>query len=269
MASAKMPRNYSSAVNAVTIYRELRAKGKINKISAMEDLSKFVGKRGAVLREKTKSGAGVERFSKAVAAVKKEIGRRPGKKSLLRYDKAKQSQREKATQTYVSNKVRDKRFKTKAREAASRYNRMVDTFATDTWNKLRDGGYGIGSDVIEQLVDEGLSPEEIDDYLSQIMETIDDIPSEARAMATSDDFWQAVIDMRQAITENDTLSVADVFNAYLTTEADNMEYFEEALQNYAELNNTTKSFAEVWEELQHTMDPASIDNMEEILNGGS
>lgn len=266
---AKMPRNYRAAVDAVSIYRQLRAEGKINKISSMEYLSTFVGKRGDVLKSKVKSAMGKERFAMAVADVKEQVGRRPGKKTLLRYEKAQREKREKATQTYVAKEVKDKRFKKKAREAASRYNRMVDTFATDTWNKLRDGGYGIGSDVVEQLVDEGLSPEEIDEYLSQIMETIDDIPSEARAMATSDDFWQAVIDMRQAIAENDTLSVTDVFNAYLTTEADNMEYFEEALQNYAELNNTTKSFSEVWEELQQTMDPASIDNMEEILNGGT
>lgn len=266
MPKAKMPRNYSSVVNAVTQYRELKASGKVGKITAMEELSKFVGKKGGLLKSSVKSAAGKQRFSAAVAAVKKEIGRRPGKKTLLRYQKAKEEQKEKGAKTYAEKRTPDKRFKKQARAMASKYNKMVDTFASETWNKLRDGGYGVGSDIVEKLLDEGLTPEEIEEYLKQIMQTIDDIPSEARQMAITDDFWQSVVDMQELIHESDGLSVSDVFNAYLTTDSDNMEYFEEALQNYAELNNTSKSFSEVWEELQHMMDPASIDNMEEILN---
>lgn len=262
---AKMPRNYRAAVSAVTKYRELRAAGKIDKITAMEELSSFVGKRGDILKSKVKSAKGKERFAAAVSAVKKEIGRRPGKKTLLRYQQKKQEQKEKAAKTYAANKTPDKRFKKKAREMASKYMKMVDTFASETWNKLRDGAYGIGSDVVEKLLDEGLTPEDIEKYLSQIMETLNDIPSEARTMATGDDFWQAVIDMSEHFKDNEILSVPDVFAAYLTTDPDNREYFETALQNYTELNNNSKSFAEVWSELQNTMDPGSIDNMMEIL----
>ena len=260
----KMPRNYKSAVHAVSVYRELRKADKIGKIQAMENLSAFVGTKGGVLKSKVKSQKGAAAFAEAVKKVKKDVGKRPGKKTLIRHEKAAQQKREKAAQTYAQHNTRDKRFKKQAREKAEKYNKMVDVFASETYNRLREGAYGIGSDVIEKLLDEGLSEEDIIDYLEQIRQTIEDIPGEARALANGDDFWSAVIDLTSDIQSNDILKAPDVFAAYLETEPENREYFKDALANYAELNDDSMSFLNVWLQLQRTQDPASMDNLREL-----
>ena len=263
----KMPRNYKSAVRAVSVYRELRKAGKIGKIQAMENLSSFVGTKGGVLKSKVKSQKGAAAFAEAVKKVKKDVGKRPGKKTLIRHEKAAQQKREKAAQTYAQHNTRDKRFKKQAREKAEKYNKMVDVFASETYNRLREGAYGIGSDVIEKLLDEGLSEEDVEKYLEQVLQTLEDIPAEARSMANRDDFWQAVIDLSKGINSEEILRAPDVFNAYLNTEPENREDFENALANYAVINDDSMSFSDVWDQLQNTMDPGSIDNMIDIYGG--
>ena len=262
-----LPRNYKSVVKSVSVYREMRAAGKVGKISSMEKLLPFVGAKGGLLKGKVKSKKGAAEFSEAVAAVKRDVGRRPGKKTFIRHEKAAQQKREKAAQTYAQHNIPDKRFTKVAREQAAKYNKMVDVFASDTYNRLREGAYGIGSDVVEKLLDEGLSEEDVEKYLKQVMQTLEDIPAEARSMANRDDFWQAVIDLSKGINDEEILRAPDVFNAYLNTEPENREDFENALANYAVVNDDSMSFSEVWDQLQNTMDPGSIDNMIDIYGG--
>ena len=127
-----LPRNYKSVVKSVSVYREMRAAGKVGKISSMEKLLPFVGVKGGLLKSKVKSKKGAAEFSEAVAAVKKDVGRRPGKKTFIRHEKAAQQKREKAAQTYAQHNIPDKRFTKVAREQAAKYNKMVDVFASDT-----------------------------------------------------------------------------------------------------------------------------------------
>ena len=264
-----VPKKYRGMVAGVLKYRELRAQGKINKIDAMEKASKLVGKKGQILKRETRYKTGEKKLKEAKEAVKKISGpgKRPSKKAFIEYHRQMTEREKKAAQSYAQKRIPDRRFKKVAREKAAKFGKMIDVFASETYNKLRDGAYGVGSDLVEKLLDEGLSPEDIEKYLKQIMETFNDIPAEARTMASNDDFWQAVIDLSQTIGNNDILNTPDVFNAYLTTDPDNREYFTQALENYALIDDNSKSFSEVWEELQHTMDPGSIENMEEILEG--
>ena len=264
VARAKMPRNYKAAVDAVSKYRAMRAAGEIGKITAMEELSKFVGKKGGVLQKKVKSEKGKREFSAAVEKVKKEIGRRPGKKTLQRYEQKAKGKLEKATKTYVQKQAPDNRFKKKAREAASQYARMVDIFASDDYARLREIGMGIGSDIVEALARMDIEEPELEKYLQQIGETFEDLPPAARGLAAQDEFWQNTMKLIEWAENTDgNLQFTDIFGAYLTS--DDVEHFEEALETYAEIGDNAIPFKEIWQELQYSMDPGNVDTMQEII----
>ena len=262
--SAKMPRNYKSAVDAVSKYRQLRAAGKIGKITAMEELAQFVGKKGSVLQKKVKSEKGKREFAAAVEKVKKEVGRRPGTKTLKRYEKKAQGILEKATKTYVQKQVPDNRFKKKAREAAAQYGRMVDIFASDSYDKLKNMSMGVGSDTVEMLAKMELDEPDIEKFLEEIAQTINDLPPAAVGLAMQDDFWQNTAKLMEWAANSDSnLQFKDIFTAYI--QSDNITGFEDALQNYAELGDTSVPFSEVWAELQDSLDPGNMETMEEII----
>lgn len=261
---AKMPRNYKAAVSAVTKYREMRAAGQIGKIMAMEELSKFVGAKGNVLQRAVRYDKGIREFAAAVAKVKKDVGKRAGKKTLLRYVAKARGKLEKATKTYVEKQIPDKRFKKKAREQANKYAKMVDIFASETFNQLRSGEYGLGSDIVGALAESGFTPDDIEDYLQQVKGALDEIPNEARAMSNNDDFWKTVVEITDAFKSSADLNVSDVINAYLTTESDREE-FTTALENYISVDNRGIPFSRVWEVLSSSLDPTSPDNMEEVI----
>ena len=266
MASPKVPKALRGLVSSVMKYRELRKAGKVGKISALEEASKYVGKRGGILKRETRYKTGQKRLQEAKESIKKLFdGQRPSKKAITEYAKKEAARVQKAAESYARKYMPDNRFKRIAREKASKFGQMVDVFASETYNKLVAGAYGIGSDVVEKLLDEGLTPDEVEEYLKQVRDTIKDYPTEARKFVNNDEFWSAVVELSNTIGSNDILQASDVLTAYMGTDPDNRQYFEAALQNYAELNDSSKTFAEVWEELQNTQDPASIDNMSEIL----
>ncbi len=265
--TVKMPRNYKGVVNAVKVYREMRAAGKIDKISALETLSQFVGKRGDVLKKKVQSASGRAAFGEAVAAVKKNVGRRPGKKTFVRYQTKERERVQKATETFVKKAAPDRRFKKKARQAATRYGQMIDVFASETYNKLREGAYGIGSDVVEQLLDEGLTPDDIEEYFKEVQQTISDYPTDARKFVDRDEFWSAVIELNSSLKTDGILKPQDVLTAYIGTDPDNREFFQTALENYATINDNRMSFTDVWNVMQSKLDPANYDTMREIIKG--
>lgn len=264
VARAKMPRNYKAAVDAVSKYRTMRAAGEIGKITAMEELSKFVGKKGGVLQKKIKSDKGRREFSEAVAKVKKEVGKRPGKKTLQRYEKQAKGKLEKATKTYVQKQIPDNRFKRKAREAAAQYARMVDIFASDDYARLREIGMGIGSDIVEALARMDIEEGELEKYLQQIGETFEDLPPAARGLAAQDEFWQNTMKLIEWAENTDgNLQFTDIFGAYITS--DDIEHFEDALQTYAEIGDNSIPFKEIWQEMQYSLDPGNAKTMKEII----
>ena len=259
------------ASNAVLKYRELLKAGKIAASEAFEALSRFFTRRGTVKVRETRYNTGKQALNEAIERVRRETGSKsPSKKRIIEQAKREEKARkdkarfEKAKQTYTKNNTKDKRFKRVAREKASQYTKMVEVFASDAYNQLRAGEYGLGSDVVEQLAEQGLSDQDIIDYLEQIGNSLKMIPNEARQYTEKDDFWKSVIDISEMIKNGGMVDIEDVVYAYITVDADR-ENFEAALQNYMDSPRKTMSFSEAWAMVNDTLDPASPDNMTEVL----
>lgn len=268
--SIKLP-SLKAIGKAVLTYREGRAAGTVARSATMEAISSFFGKKGQVLKRETRYNTQKQRLLEGVKAVKERYGSHPGKASFKREQQKRTKQTEKAAQTFAEKNVKqkkgggaDKRFKKQAKEKAAQFMNAAEVFGSDTYNTLIDGAYGIGSDVVIAMAEQGLEPEEIENYLRQVKETWDDIPEEARSLASRDDFWQSVTELTQLVNDRDGVDFKDVMTAYMTTSPD-PEEFKAALENYIDYGDASKPFSDVWDELKDTMDPGSYDNLSEIM----
>ena len=268
--SIKLP-SLKAIGQAVVKYRAGRAAGTIASSATMEAISPFFGKKGQVLKRETRYNTQKQKLLEGVKAVKARYGSRPGKASFEREQKKRTKQTQKAAQTFVEKNVKqkkqggaDRRFKRQAREKAAQFMNAVDVFASDTYNALIDGAYGIGSDVVIAMAEQGLDPEEIENYLKQVKETWDDIPEEARSLASRDDFWQSVTELTQLVNDQGGVDFKDVMTAYMTTSPD-PEEFKAALENYIDYGDTSKSFSDIWDELKDTLDPGNPDTLADIM----
>ena len=269
--SIKLP-SLKAIGQAVVKYRAGRAAGTIAPSATMEAISPFFGKKGQVLKRETRYNTQKQKLLEGVKAVKARYGSRPGKASFKREQQKKAEQTKKAAQTFAEKNTKqkkgggaDKRFKKQAQEKANTFMKAVEVFKTWTYADLVDGSYGIGSDVVIAMAEAGLEPEEIETYLKQVKETFDDIPDEAKNLASKDDFWKAVIDITNIINEkNKEIDYRDVISAYMTTEADT-EDFKAALNNYLDYGDYSKPFGDIWDELKDTMDPGNPDTFAEVM----
>lgn len=249
--------------------------GATGNIKALDALSNFFTKKGTVKKRETRYNTGKERFKKAVKDVQQALGsKQGGKKNIEEYNRKQQERRKKAAQKYVEKQAPktksgapDKRFKRQAAEKAAKYNKMVDIFASETYNKLKLEAFGIGSPVVEMLAESGLSADDILKYMEQAAQTFNDIPAEARGLASQDEFWQTVNDIMQIVNDGGGADFADVMQAYIT--ADNTDDFKEVLENYLAFDGPESghSFTEVYQELQYSLDATNEDTMREILEG--
>ena len=256
---------------AVVKYREGRAAGTIGKSATMEALLPFFGKKGQVLKRETRYNTQRSRLKEAVKNAQQRYGKTPGTASFKREEKQRSEATKKAAETYTKKQLpktksgeADKRFTRQAREKAKQFLTAVEVFRDDTYNKMRDGGFGVGSPIILAMAEAGLSDEQILEYLKQIQGTWQDIPDEAKALAKDDSMWQSVLTIVNTIKDSEDVNFADVFTTFMTTDPDINE-FTAALENYTEYGDTSKPFSAVWDELKDSMDPGSMDNLIEIM----
>lgn len=257
---------------AIVKYREERAAGRIGKISALEDISSFFGKKGQVLKRETRYNTQRTRLIEGAKEVQKQLGKTPGKETFKRVQEKRTQATKKAAETFAKKNIKktksgtpDKRFKKQAKEKAAQFMNAVDVFASDTYNQLVDGAYGVGSDVVIAMAQAGINPDDIEEYLKQVKETFDDIPKEARDLAGRDEFWKAITDITVIIQDKSSgIDYRDVIYAYITT-GPNMEDFKAALNNYIENGDYSLAFSDVWDQLKDTQEPGNMDNLTEIF----
>ena len=227
-----------------------------------------------MLKRETRYNTQRERLKEAVKNAQQRYGKTPGTASFKRVEKERSEQTKKAARTFAEkNRPKtksgesDKRFTKVAKEIANKFLNAVDVFASDTYDQLKSGAYGIGSDVVVAMAESGLSPEEIEEYLKQIKETFDDIPEEAQGLASNDAFWRSVKDLTDIIREGEGVDYKDIFSTYIKEDPD-PEEFKTALENYVTYDGErTKSFSEVWDELKDYTDPGNADTLREIMEG--
>ena len=267
--------NWKAMGQAVKIYRQQRAAGKIGKIQALEDIDKYFGVKGQLLKRETRSNKAREALNKGIKAAQKTVGKRPGKSTFERIQKERSEATKKAAETWAErNRPKtksgavDKRFTRIAKEKANQFMEAVDVFASETYNKLREDSYGIGSDFVLALAESGLTAEQIEEFLKQFKQTWEDIPDEAKALAENDRLWTSLELIADTLKESDgVVDFSDVLSAYIKTGPDMMDFIG-ALENYIEYGDTSKSFSEVWDYLKDSINPDSMDNLIELYEEG-
>ena len=210
-----------------------------------------------------------------VIKAKEKFGAKPSKqkidKELAERKKKADEQRKKAEKTYRKRKVKEakesnkRKFRSAAQKAAREYKKVVDTMMDATIKKLMDE-LGIGSDLIEYLAENGLTTEQIKAYLREISATVDDLPEEARELASTDSVINTFKQVYEDYGDQDMEEVAAIFGYKVNnTEVDD-EIVDDIINMWIDAGGSENMpFADFVSEMNSTSDPYSIKNANEIL----
>lgn len=248
-------------------------------IPEFEALRPFFGKKGQILKRTTRSKKGQEKLESAIKEAKEKFGAKPSREKInkeLEERKEKAAEvKKKAKKTYRDRKKKEAagkaektggkvNFRSIAQKASRQYDNVVDIMMDASIRKIMDA-YGIGSDLIEYLAEQGLTVQQIKDFIYQLTETIDDLPAEALALATMDGVLGTLIDIRETYTDADFDEVAQMFNFAL--------YYPDAMENVKEViniwqeagGNENMPFEDFAEAMESCIDPLNADTARDIL----
>lgn len=250
-------------------YDEAIARGELRPIKEIEELrekwAKYMNKDGTPSRVKLKSKKRREEWNADMKTFNKKY-RRWGKKAVQEIGEKQRAKREKQANTFSENEVeriKEERkqqglsndgvnFEQIAKQESEKYLKMLELFALDTFNKLREE-LNIGSRVIHVLSSMGLDTETIDSYLEDFRNAYMNIPQEARDLAQQDDLNKAILDLVE-LHGQDNLS--DVLTTYIQADTqEERDAIASAGQFHADAVNagqTETSFNEFWEEAHGT-----------------
>lgn len=249
-------------------YDDAIARGELRQIKEIEELrekwAKYMNKDGTPSRSKLKSKKKREEWNADMKAFNKKY-RRWGKKAVQDIAEKQRTKREKQANTFGENQARraveeatkqglttDIDFEQIAREESNKYLKMLEMFALDTFNKLREE-LNVGSRVIAVLSAMGLDTATIDSYLEDFRNSYMNIPQEARDLAKQDDLEQAILHL---VELHGSENLTEVLSLYLQADSEEeRQHIAGVGKFHAEAVNegrTTTSFNEFWEEAHGT-----------------
>lgn len=249
-------------------YDDAIARGELRPIKEIEELrekwTKYMNKDGTPSRSKLKSKKKREEWNADMKAFNKKY-RRWGKKAVQDIAEKQRTKREKQANTFGENQARraveeatkqglttDIDFEQIAREESDKYLKMLEMFALDTFNKLREE-LNVGSRVIAVLSAMGLDTATIDSYLEDFRNAYMNIPQEARDLAKQDDLEQAILHL---VELHGSENLTEVLSLYLQADSEEeRQHIAGAGKFHAEAVNdgrTSTSFNEFWEEAHGT-----------------
>ena len=262
-------------------YDEAVARGELKPIKEIEDLrNKWAGawnKDGSVKQSAFRSNAKRREFNKDIKAFNKKY-RKWGKQAVREMgEKQREKEQKKLKQgadTYKEHEIKRKfkeaqeenqnfDFEQAAKQAVADYKRMVDMFANDAFNKLREE-LNIGSPVVQALAAMGYSIDDLQGYFEDFRNAYMNIPQEARDLANQDDINNALLQMVELVGQD---NLVDTLDLYLSTdEEDERELIIEMSLYHAEnADNTNKSFKDFYNDTQNSIDPYNKDSWSEAL----
>lgn len=249
-------------------YDDAIARGELKPIKEIEELrekwAKYMNKDGTPSQSKLKSKKKRDEWNADMKAFNKKY-RRWGKKAVQDIAEKQRTKREKQANTFGENQARraveeatkqglttDIDFEQIAREESNKYLKMLEMFALDTFNKLREE-LNVGSRVIAVLSAMGLDTATIDSYLEDFRNSYMNIPQEARDLAKQDDLEQAILHL---VELHGSENLTEVLSLYLQADSEEeRSHIAGAGKFHAEAVNegrTTTSFNEFWEEAHGT-----------------
>lgn len=233
----------------------------------MEALRPFMGARGGILKRNTRSNKQREAFNAAVKDIQKTYGRKT-KAPFSKAEKQKQTAARNAVKKHQkqqhkkqTGKPLTKTAKKIAKEAEDKYSKMLDILTAGSQQLL---SAKVRYEIYKQMDAEGFSEEDIKVFIEKLLETLQDIPEEAKELTKQDDYIQTLMQLAE-FSGSEKEDFNTMFYALTSVEADEQEDIKEAIR-YWEENSNGMSFAQFWGELEMYNDKGNPDNWEEILN---
>ena len=243
-------------------YDEAVKRGDLKPIKEIEDLRKRFAwnKEGSPDLRGLRTNEQRKKFNEAIKDFNKKY-RRWGKKAVAEMgeEQRRKTRRriEHGEETFTRNEEKRRErikeqfgydFKGQAESTLSIYQRTADLFGSDVYQKLVEQ-FNLGSDTAAMLADmmPNASKEDIENYIQDFLNGIENLPKEARALAQEDEMRQALFDMVElAGTEN----VADTLRLYLeASDAEERENIIAMSAYHAEhADETNKSFGQFYED---------------------
>lgn len=245
------------------------------KIPEMEALRPFMGARGGVLKRQTRSKKQKEAFKKAAAGVKGALGRKSSASAIKQAQKSAKLQkqtktagRNAATKDAIrqhkkkpeEGKPLTKRAAKVTQEAEEKYSRMVEILDKGSRSLL---SAKVRYELYKALDEDNVDDEDISEYIDKLLEVLDDIPAEAKALNDQDDFYQVLQQIR-----NMELEDKDDIKAIFTAMVDYPDEHEELMGSvdyWQEHNQDGMGFAQFMSELEQYNDMWNTDNYAEIM----
>ena len=275
------PKISKAMQKAWKIYNEALNKGGA-KLPAFEELRPFMGKRGGVSARATRSKKAQKAFKEATKGIRGKYGATPGKgainkateeqakKNAEAFKKASETHQRKKVDKAKEEKKRGRTFKSVAKKAAKDYADMVDVLKDAAIAKIM-ASLGVGTDYIQMLLDQGLSVQQIKDFLMQMSMTIDDLPDEARELAGQDRYWSNMVEIGVIASEGG-IEFDDLTNMFrymidAALDGHDPEDAIDVIRTYAAHNNGRyPSFDHFAGQMLYYDDPYNITNAEELLD---
>lgn len=248
-------------------YDDAIARGELLPIKEIEDLREkwrdYWNKDGTPKRSKFRSDKKRAEFN----ADMKEFNKRHkkwGKKAIQEIAEKQREKREKQAKTFGEHEAERVRkeyeeekkstegvdFEEIAERESKNYLAMLEMFALDTFNKLREE-LNVGSKVLKALASMGLDVSTINSYLEDFRNSYMNIPREARDLAKQDDLDNAIIDL---VNLHGSDNLTEVLSEYLQadnqTEQQNIAKAGEYHANAVNAGNTKTSFSDFWKKAQ-------------------
>lgn len=245
------------------------------KIPEMEELRPFMGSRGGVLKRQTRSKKQQEAFKQAAAGVTEILGRKSSSAAIQKAQKkAKFEQQRKTAGRNAAIRDAKKQHKKKpeegkqltkraqqvAREAEEKYSRMVDILDKGSRDLL---SAKVRYEIYKVLDEEEVSDEDIEAFIDKLLETLDDIPEEAKELNQQDDFYEVLLRIRDmGISDLDDIKTMFIALADYPGDHDSLL---EAIDYWQDHNNGM-GFTQFYTDLEQYNDMWEPDNWAEILN---
>lgn len=259
---------------AILKYREKVKQAGVH-IPELEAVSKFIGKKGQILKRATRSKKSQERLEEAIAAAKEKFGARPSQKKIaaeLEERKEEAAERKaKAKKTYRERKKKEAaasgkkvNFRSIAQKASRSYEKVLDVMMDASLKKMMDS-YGIGSDVVEYLAEQGLTTKQIWEFLEQLIETLDDLPEEALPYANMDIFFGTLQEVKNTYKDQEWDDITEMFTLAIS-HPNSMDEVHEIIGLWQEAGGSgVMSFADFRKELEENINPLNMETAREIL----
>ena len=244
------------------------------KIPEMEALRPYMGARGGVLKRQTRSKKQKEAFKQAAAGVKGILGTKTSAAAIKQAQKeAKFEQQRKTAGRNAATRDARRQHKKKpeegkpltkraaqvAREAEEKYSRMVDILDKGSRDLI---SAKVRYEIYKVLDEEEVTEDDISKFIDKLLDTLDDIPEEAKELNQQDDFYGILLYLRGlGVEDREDLKAMFVM---LVDYPDKHDQVLDAIDYWQE-HGSGMGFTQFSQELEDYNDMWSPDNWAEIL----